>query len=120
MAVEFAENRRFKRIPLALLVKGKCLERLFRRHLFQGKTRDISYEGLCVKVDSSNGFKVGQKVKLKTRLYPGDFFIKVLGRVCWVNELHDPEWPINIGVKLTNMRFYGLWVERIENKIIQS
>jgi hypothetical protein len=119
MAVESSEKRRFKRVPLTLPVKGKCPEKLFHSYLFQGKTRDVSYEGLCIKVDSSNGFKVGQKVKLKTRLYPGDFLLKARGRVCWVHGLPDPEWPVNMGVKMTHTRRYGLWVERIENKIIQ-
>ena len=89
MAVEFSEKRRFERVPLALPVKGKCLETLFHSHLFQGETQDVSYEGLCIKVGSSNGFKVGQEVKLRTWLYRDDF-LKARGRVCWDQVDHEP------------------------------
>jgi len=119
MVVEFSEKRRFERVPLALPVKGKCLETLFHSHLFQGETQDVSNEGLCIKVDSSNRFKVGQEVKLKTWLYRDDF-LKARGRVCWVHGLPDPDWPINMGVKIIRMRNDALWVEKIQNKITEE
>jgi signal transduction histidine kinase/ActR/RegA family two-component response regulator len=119
MAVEFSEKRRFERVPLALPVKGKCLETLFYSHLFQGETQNVSNEGLCIKVDSSNVFKVGQEVKLKTWLYRDDL-LKARGRVCWVNSLPDPDWPINVGVKIIRMRNDALWVERVQNKITED
>ena len=119
MAVEFSEKRRFKRVPLAFPVKGKCLETLFHSHLFQGKTQDVSNEGLCIKVDSSKVFKVGQEVKFKTWLY-GDDFLEARGRVCWVHGRPDPDWPINMGVKIIRMRNDALWVERIQNKITEE
>jgi len=120
MAIEFSEKRHSIRVPLTLPVKGKCLGKLVHSHSFQGETQDVSYEGLCIKVDSINGFKVGQDIEFKTRLYPGDFLLKAKGRVCWVRALPDPDWPINMGVKITHMRHHGLWVERIEDKIIES
>ena len=120
MGVEFSEKRQFERVPLTLPVKGKCLGKLFHSHSFQGETRNVSYEGLCIKVNGTNGFNVGEDVEFKTRLYPGDFFLKVKGIVCWVHSLPDPDWPINVGVKITHMRHKGLLVERIENKIAES
>jgi len=79
----------------------------------------VSNEGLCIKVDSSNGFKVGQEVKLKVWLYRDDF-LKARGRVCWVHGLPDPDWPINMGVKIIRMRNDALWVKRIQNKITEE
>jgi len=119
MAVEFSEKRRFERVLLALPVEGKRLETLFHSHLFQGETQNVSNEGLCIKVDSSDGFKVGQEVKLKTWLYRDDF-LKARGRVCWVHDLSDPDWPINVGVKIIRMRNDALWVERVQNKITEE
>ena len=120
MTDEFSEKRHSKRVPLTLPVKVKFLETLFHSDSFQGETRDVSYEGLCIKVNSSNGFKVGQDVKLKTKLYRGDFLLKARGTVCWVHSLPDPDWPINLGVKITRVRPERLWVERIENKMIEA
>ena len=117
MGVEFSDKRQFKRVPLTLPFKGKCLEKLFHSHSFQGETRNVSYEGLCIKVNGTNGFNVGEDIEVKTRLYPGDFFLKVKGIVCWVHSLSDPDWPINVGVKITHMRHRRLWVERIANRI---
>jgi len=120
MAVEFSEKRHSQRVPLALPIKGKCLGKLLHSHSFQGQTQDVSYEGLCIKIDSTNGFKPGQDVVLKTRLYQGDFLLKAQGRVCWINGTPDSDWPVNMGVKITHMHRYRLWVERIENKIIEA
>jgi len=119
MAVEFSEKRRFKRVPLVFPVKGKWMEKLFHSHIFQGKTLDVSNEGLCIKVDNSKVFKVGQEVKLKTWLY-GDDFLEARGRVCWVHGLPDPDWPINMGVKIIRMRNDALWIERVQNKITEE
>jgi len=119
MVVEFSEKRRFKRVPLVFPVKGKWMEKLFHSHIFQGKTLDVSNEGLCIKVDNSKVFKVGQEVKLKTWLY-GDDFLEARGRVCWVHALPDPDWPINMGVKIIRMRNDALWIERVQNKITEE
>ena len=119
MAVEFSEKRRFKRVPLVFPVKGKWMETLFHSHIFQGKTLDMSNEGLCIKVDSSKVFKVGQEVKFKTWLY-GDDFLEARGRVCWVHGLPDPDWPINMGVKIIRMRNDALWIERVQNRITEE
>jgi hypothetical protein len=120
VAIESSEKRDSQRVPLALPVKGKCLGKLFRGHSFHGETRDVSYEGLCIKVDTINAFTVGQDIEFKTRLYPGDFLLKAKGRVCWVSALPNSDRPINMGVKITRMRHQGLWVERIEDKTMES
>lgn len=119
MTIEFSEKRRHRRIPLTLQVNGNCRETKFQNHPFQGETQDISYEGLCIKVNSMNGFKIGQQVKFKTRLYQSDFLMTCQGEICWVRNLHDSAWPINMGMRLTKMRHYGLWVERIEEKHLE-
>ena len=118
MTINSSEKRRHRRIPLTLPISGKCRETRFQNHPFQGETLDMSYEGLCIKVSSMNLFKVGQHVKFKTRLYQGDFLMKCQGEVCWVRNLHDSAWPVNMGVRLTKTRHYGLWVERIEKNIL--
>jgi len=120
MAAKFSEKRHSQRVSLTLPIKGKRLEKLLHSHSFQGQIQDVSYEGLRIKIDSTNGFKPGQDVAFKTRLYSGDFLLKAQGRVCWINSMPDPDWPVNMGVKITHMRRYRLWVERIENKIIEA
>ena len=120
MAAELSEKRHSQRVTLALPIKGKGIGKLLHGHSFQGQTQDVSYEGLCIKSDSTNGFKPGQDVAFKTRLYPGDFLLKAQGRVCWINGMSDSDWPVNIGLKITRMHRYRLWVERIENKIIEA
>jgi len=120
MAAEFSEKRHPQRVSLALPIKGKRLGKLLHSYSFQGHTQDVSYEGLCIKIDSTNGFKPGQDVAFKTRLYPGDFLLKAQGSVCWINGMPDPDWPVNMGVKITRMHRYRLWVERIENKVIKA
>ena len=116
MANGLSERRQYKRIPLKLPVAGECLEKYFDTH-FSSETRDVSYEGLCLKADSFNGLKVGQNVKIKTRLYPGDFLLKARGRVRWIHSVPHPDWPITIGVKVIKMRHHNLWLERIEDEI---
>ena len=116
MAAELSEKRRHKRVPVVLPVSGKCRETLFQNHPFQGEIRNMSYEGLCIKVNSVNGFEVGQHVKIKTRLYQGDFLFKCQGEVCWVRSLHESAWSVDMGVRVTKMRHYGLWIERIEKE----
>ena len=120
MVTEFSEKRRSQRVPLTLPVKLKCPETLFHSYSSQGKTLDISYEGLCITIDNSDGFKVNQEIELKIKLYPGDFLLKAKGIVCWNHNVSDPDWPINVGVKITRMRHKGLWFERIEDKIIEA
>ena len=77
----------------------------------------MSFEGFCIKVNSTNGFKVGQNVNFGTRLYRGDPLIKARGRVCWVHALPSPPWLINMGVMLTNMLHYRLWYKRVNDEI---
>jgi hypothetical protein len=120
MADEFSEKRHSQRVPLGLPIKGRRLEKFFHRHFFNGQTRDVSYEGLCIQIDSTNGFKPGQDVSFKTRLYPGDFLLKAKGRVCWITTMPDPVWPFNMGVKITHMHHHRHWVERVENKIVEA
>ena len=93
------------------------MEGLFNSHSFQGETRDVSYKGLGIMTDNPNGFKVGQKVKFRTQLYPGDFKIKGKGIICWVDENNTADLSINMGVRLTRLRRYGTWCEKIEMSI---
>jgi hypothetical protein len=91
-------------VSLTLPAKGKCLGKLLHSYSFQGETQDVSYEGLSIKVDGINGFKVGQDIEFKTGLYPGDFLLKAKGRVCWVHALSNPDWSNNMVMKITCMR----------------
>jgi c-di-GMP-binding flagellar brake protein YcgR len=72
MGLDFSERRRYERVHLELPVSGQCLDVAGDIYPFQGETRDVSFEGFCVKVNSSNGFKVGQNVNFNTRLYRGE------------------------------------------------
>ena len=119
MPVEFSEKRLFERVPFSLPVKGKCLGILFQSHHFQGETQDLSNEGLCIKVNNSNVFKVGQEIKLKIWFHPDDF-IKARGRVRWIHGPPDPDCPMDMGVKIIRIQNNELWVERIQNKITEK
>jgi hypothetical protein len=76
MAQNLSEKRSSKRVPLTLPLKGKYRVKALQSSHFQGETLDMCFDGIGIKVDDTNGFKVGQKIKFKTRLYPGDFSIK--------------------------------------------
>ena len=117
--MEFSEKRQYERIQLTLPVNGRCLGTGEKTHPFEGETKNVCFKGLCIKINSFNGFEAGQKVKFSTRLYQGDFLIKGEGNVCWIHPLSNPDWPISMGVIVTRMQRYGLWLERIEDKIIQ-
>jgi len=119
MGLDFSERRRYERVHLELPVSGQCLDVAGDIYPFQGETRDVSFEGFCVKVNSSNGFKVGQNVNFNTRLYRGDPLIKASGRVCWVHALPSPPLPINMGVMLTSMLSYRFWYKKVNDKIYQ-
>ena len=113
------EKRRFDRLQLSLPVSGSRLESLLKSHPFTGEIKNMSYEGLCLKVDRADGLQPGQRVKLKTRLFKGDFSLKLSGIVRWVGARIHPDQPVDIGVKLTRIGHYGLWCDRIENGILQ-
>lgn len=119
MSLEFSERRRYERVRLELPVSGQCLGVAGDIYPFQGETRNVSFEGFCVKVNSTNGFKVDQDVSFSTRLYKGEPLIKARGRVCWVNALSSPPWPINMGVMLTSMPTYKIWYKKVNNVIHQ-
>ena len=119
MAQNLSEKRRFKRIPSTLPLKGKYRVKALQSSYFQGETLDMCFDGIGIKVDDTNGFKVGQKIKFKTRLYPGDFSIKVKGIIRWVSMNKIPNSHINMGVQLTNIRRYSLWCKKIEQKLFQ-
>ena len=118
--MEFQEKRQHIRVPLSLPIDGKSVETLFNSHSFQGEIRDICYEGLGITIKSPNGFKVGQKVIFRTQLYPGDFKIKGEGVVCWVDKRNTAEQSANMGVKLSRIRHYGIWCEKIDESIPQT
>jgi hypothetical protein len=120
VAVILTENRRFQRVRLSLAVSGKCLEKRFRGYKFQGETQDASFDGLCLKIFNSHCFKTGQEVNLNTRLYEGDFLIRLKGIICWVSAQDNHDRPASVGVKLTRFRRFGLWCERIENRMVQA
>ena len=117
MAIESTEKRQFIRMPLSLPVFGKSVEGFFRGHNFKGRTKDISYNGLCIEISVPNGFSRGQNIKFKTQLYKGDYRINATGVVRWVDTQNKAEGTITIGVKLTKMKNYGHWTERIEAKV---
>ena len=117
MSLDFSERRRYERVHLELPVTGQCLGVAGDIYPFQGETRDVSFEGFCVKVNSTNGFKVGQDVNFNTRLYKGETLIKARGRVCWVHAIPSPPWPINMGVMLTSMLSYRFWYKKVNDEI---
>jgi hypothetical protein len=119
MEKNLSEKRSFKRIPLTLSVEGKSRVKALQGYDFQGEILDMCFDGIGIKVDDTNGFKVGQKVKFKTKLYPGDFSIKAQGIIRWVNTIKIPNVHINMGVQLTKIRRYRLWCEKIEHEIFQ-
>ena len=112
--MESQDNRQHIRVPLTLPISGKCAESLFNNHHFQGETKDMSYEGLGIMIDNPNGCKVGQKVKFRTQLYPGDFQIKGKGIVCWIDGKNVLDRSTNMGVRLTKIRHYGIWCKKVE------
>ncbi|MFC1531950.1 PilZ domain-containing protein [Thermodesulfobacteriota bacterium] len=115
MSSESNQKRRFDRVSISLPINGKCIMKLFQSHPFEGQSQNLSYDGLCIKANT-NSFKVGQKVKLKTRLYKNDFSIKARGKICWVGSKNDSQGPINIGIKLTRTRHYSLWCKRVDEE----
>jgi hypothetical protein len=117
MAQNISEKRSFKRIPLTLLLKGKYRVKALQDYHFQGEILDVCFDGLGIKVDDTNGFKVGQKVKFKTMLYPGDFSIKAQGIIRWVNTIKSPNVYINMGMQLTKIRRYRMWCKKIEHAL---
>jgi hypothetical protein len=119
MEKNLSEKRSFKRIPLTLSVEGKSRVKALQGYDFQGEILDMCFDGIGIKVDDTNGFKVGQKVKFKTKLYPGDFSIKVKGIIRWINMNKIPNSHINMGVQLTKIRRYRLWCKKIEHKTFQ-
>jgi len=117
MAQNISEKRSFKRIPLTLPLKGKYRMKALQGYHFQGEILDVCFDGLSIKVDDTNGFKVGQKVEFKTMLYPGDFSIKAQGIIRWVNTIKIPNVHINMGVQLTKISRYRMWCEKIEHAL---
>ena len=120
MSLDLSEKRRYERVHLELPVTGQCLGGAGDIYPFQGETRDVSFEGFCVKVNSTNGFKVGQDVNFNTRLFKGKPLIKARGRVCWVHTLPHPPWLINMGVMLTRMLSYRYWYKKVNDEIRHS
>ena len=117
---EVDERRHGYRIPLALPIKGKCMGTASEGNSFEGETKDVSFEGMCVRLNSQVSLHEGQDITFRTRLYPGDFFLNAEGTVRWVSPCTDSESPGLVGVKINRMRRYSLWIERIEDKIIQT
>lgn len=120
MPAEFTERRRSVRLPLSLSISGKTVEGLFRSHSFTGETEDISFDGLCINVTEPNGFSRDKRIKFKTQLYRGDFLLKAIGVVRWMDTQNKTEGPIRMGVELERIGHYRHWSERIEEKLEES
>ena len=116
---EFLDKRRFTRVPLSLPVYGKTMEGFLRGHKFEGKTKDVSYQGLCIDVSLPNGFSKGCRIKLRTQLYKGDFLFKATCVVRWVESRANPEGSIRMGVELTMVGHPTQWLERIEKEVFR-
>jgi len=117
VATEFTEKRLSIRVPLSLSISGKIVKGFFRSHNFEGKTEDLSNEGLCINVSVPNGFSRGQKMKFKTQLYRGDPVFESTGVVRWVDTQNEPQGPIRLGVELTGVGHHRRWRQRIEEEI---
>ena len=120
MGTEFPEKRHSIRVPLSLPIFGKIEKGFFRSHDFEGKTEDVSYEGLCINVPAPNGLGRGDKIEFKTQLYRGDFLLKATGVVRWVDIQNKSEGPFRMGVELAKVGHYRHWRERIEEKRASS
>ena len=117
MEQNLSEKRSFKRIPFTSPLEGKYQVKALQSHRFKGKILNMCFDGIGIEVNDTNGFEVGQKVKFKTKLYPGDFSIKAQGVIRWVNTEDPPNMHINMGVQLTKIRRFRLWCEKIEHEI---
>lgn len=107
-------DRRFRgRLPLALQVKGKLKLDSGGRHNFHCVTEDIGFHGLRVKVPRRFGYRRNQLIKLKIRLYRGDFFIRARGKVCWVDDRPENGSRAHMGIRIVKMRRFNTWCDRI-------
>lgn len=120
MGTGFPERRHSIRVPLSLPIFGKIKKGYFRSHDFEGKTKDASYDGLCINVAAPNVLSKGDKMRFKTQLYRGDFLLEATGVVRWVDPQNTPEETIRMGVELTELGHLKHWIERIEEKIVSS
>jgi hypothetical protein len=117
MEQDLSEKRSFKRIPSTSPLEGKYRVKALQSRRFKGKILNMCFDGVRIKLNDTNGFEVGQKIKFKTKLYPGDFSIKAQGIIRWANTAEFPDTHINMGVQLTKIRRFRLWCEKIENEI---
>ena len=106
------QNRQMIRAPISSIeVIGKM--NFFQRYSFLGKSLNVSYDGICFKT-SSNCLEVGQKIKLGTCFYDGDYLFKATGNVRWMNINDDPPGSMNIGVKLIKTSYYNIWCRKVD------
>ncbi len=107
-------ERRFRcRIPLTLQVKGKVILDSGASQTFQTVTQDVGYHGVRLKLPRSLCCRQSQMVKLKIRLYRGDFFLRARGQVCWVGAVSESASRCPIGIRIVKMRRFHAWCERI-------
>ena len=111
-----SQNRQHERVPISLPIISKSIHNLFQRHTFEGKIKNISYNGLCIKT-SPNGFRVDQKIRFGTWLYEGDFLLKAVGKICWINSNNDSPETMNIGIELIRTRHYNQWCRRVDRAL---
>ena len=108
------QNRQMSRIPISLQVIGK--QDFFQRYSFSGKSLNISHDGICFETNI-NSLEVGQKIKLVTCFYDGDYLFKATGDIRWMKINDDFPKSMNIGVKLIKTSKYNLWCKKVDSAL---
>ena len=85
----------------------------FPRHIFSGKSLNVSYDGICFEADKYC-IKFGQKIKLQTCFYDGDYIFNATGNIRWMNINDDLPGSMNIGVKLIKTNHYNIWCRKVD------
>lgn len=116
MKTEGSEKRYYGRIPFTLQVKGKVTSAAGEKRRFKCISEDIGFYGLRLKVPENSHYQPGQQVRLKIRLYRGDFFLRARGKVCWVGHSPKTASHMNLGIRLTRIRRFTAWCDRINRE----
>ncbi len=110
-----AEKRRYLRqklcMPLQLLPEGKD-----KTHTFAGETYDANPRGVGLRLNGTNGFKVGMQVALSINYVATDPPILANGEVRWIKHSEDDRWPVSMGINLlaaAGYRSYERWLEAL-------
>ncbi len=113
METHAKEKRIHDRIPFTLEVKGKAFSGSGKKCRFQCITEDICFHGMRLKIHEDSFYHPDQDVKLKIRLYRGDFFLRATGKICWVRHSSKTPAHMNIGIRFTRIRRFNAWCDRI-------